>query len=411
MKRYVKYGLILVLLFMPCMLFLAQNKTELVKKKDQLKKDIEYTNQLLEQTKQHKMVSLNQLVTLNKKISIHEELIGEISNEMNSLDVQLAQTNLLINALERDMKQLKDEYAKMIYFAYKNQNAYSRMMFIFASRDFNEAFKRIKYLQQYTQYRKDQKEMIVTTQNILLAKKKEMEAKKTEKGTLLQSSQLEKKTLDVEKSEQVTVLNSLQDQEKKLKTDLKEKQRAAEKLNAAIEELIRNEITSARKKSDVAGVKNPVNPASFNMTPEVQKLSNDFAGNVGKLPWPVEQGVITETFGTHPHPILKGIMIKNDGIEISCKKGTDARAVFDGEVSGVIVIPGANKAVIIRHGEYLSVYSNLEETYIKMGDKVTTKQRIGLINTNEEDSKTELNFQIWKGTVKLDPSSWLFNKR
>ena len=388
----------------------SQNKKELEKKKDQLKKDIEYTNQLLEQTKQNKMVSLNQLVTLNKKISLHEELIGAISNEMNDLDIQIARNNALINALEIDMKQLKDEYAKMIYFAYKNQNTYSRLMFIFASKDFNEAYKRVKYLQQYTEYRKKQKDMIVATQNALLAKRKEMLDKKSEKGNLLNNSQTEKSTLDKEKTEQVTVFSSLQDQEKKLKADLKEKQRAADKLNAAIEDLIRNEISSARKKSDVAGVKNPENPASFNLTPEAQKLSNDFSSNLGKLPWPVEQGVITETFGTHPHPLLKGIMIKNDGIEINCQKGMDARCVFDGEVSGVIVIPGANKAVIIRHGEYLSVYSNLEDTYIKMGDKVSTKQKIGLIHTNDEDSKTELNFQIWKGTVKLDPSAWLYRR-
>ncbi len=410
MKRCVKYLIILFCIIMPSVYSNSQNKKELEKKKDQLKKDIEYTNQLLEQTKQNKMVSLNQLVTLNKKISIREELIGEISTEMNDLDVQIARTNSLINALERDMKQLKDEYAKMIYFAYKNQNSYSRLMFVFASKDFNEAYKRVKYLQQYTQYRKEQKDMIVATQTALLAKRKEMLDKKADKGNLLNNSQAEKGTLDQEKNEQVTVLNSLQDQEKKLKADLKEKQRAADKLNAAIEDLIRNEITSARKKSDVAGVKNPENPTSYNMTPEAQKLSENFAGNIGKLPWPVEQGVITETFGTHPHPILKGIMIKNDGIAISCRKGTDARCVFDGEVSGVIVIPGANKAVIVRHGDYLSVYSNLEETFIKMGDKVTTKQKIGTIHTNEEDSKTELNFQIWKGTMKLDPSSWLFRK-
>jgi septal ring factor EnvC (AmiA/AmiB activator) len=410
MKRCVRYVLLFLGIIIPSLYSFPQNKKDLEKKKDQLKKDIEYTNQLLEQTKQNKMVSLNQLVTLNKKISLHEELIGAISNEMNDLDVQIARTNSLISALEIDMKQLKDEYAKMIYFAYKNQNSYSRLMFIFASKDFNEAYKRVKYLQQYTDYRKQQKDMIVATQNALLAKRKEMLDKKVEKGSLLNNSQVEKSTLDQEKTEQVSTLNSLQDQEKKLKVDLKEKQRAADKLNAAIEDLIRNEITSARKKSDVAGVKNPENPTAFNMTPEVQKLSNDFSSNIGKLPWPVEQGVITETFGTHPHPILKGIMIKNDGIEISCQKGMDARCVFDGEVSGVIVIPGANKAVIIRHGEYLSVYSNLEDTYIKMGDKVSTKQKIGLIHTNDEDSKTELNFQIWKGTVKLDPSSWLFRK-
>jgi len=417
MKRFVKYFVIIFWVFLPNILTFPQSQKDMAAQKkkdqskiDQMKKDIEYTNKLLGQTKEKKVVSLNQLVTLNKEINMREELIGEINNEMVDIDQEMIHTNLMIDALEKDMKALKDEYAKMIYFAYKNKNSYSRLMFIFASKDFNQAYKRIKYFQQYTEYRKKQKDMIVATQKVLMDKMTEMETKKAEKSGLLTNSQTEKNTLDNEKDEQLTVLNSLQSQEKKLKADLKEKQIAADKLNAAIEDIIRKEIDLARKSSESTGVKNPVNTSTYNLTPEAQIISTSFAGNQGKLPWPVERGVITETFGTHPHASLKGIMVKSDGIEISCQKGSEALAVFDGVVSGVVIIPGAQKAIIVRHGDYLTVYSNLEETYIKMGDKVTRKQKIGLIHTNDEDAKTNLDFQIWKGTVKLDPSSWIARK-
>ena len=417
MKRFVKYFIIIFWVFLPNILSFPQSQKEMnaQKQKDQskieqMKKDIEYTNKLLGQTKEKKVVSLNQLVTLNKQITQREELIGEISNEMTDIEGEISHTNLMINALEKDMKTLKDEYAKMIYFAYKNKNSYSRLMFIFASKDFNQAYKRIKYFQQYTEYRKQQKDMIVATQKVLMDKMTEMETKKPEKSGLLTNSQTEKSTLDHENDEQITVLTSLLAQEKKLKTDLKEKQLAADKLNAAIEDIIRKEIDIARKNSEASGVKNPVNPSTYILTPEAQLTSSSFAGNQGKLPWPVERGVITETFGSHPHASLKGITVKSDGIEISCQKGTEALAVFDGIVSGVVIIPGAQKAIIVRHGDYLTVYSNLEETYVKMVDKVTRKQKIGLIYTNDEEAKTNLDFQIWKGTVKLDPSNWITRK-
>src|ERR1035437_84164 len=269
MKKFVKYFIIIFWVFLPNILSFPQSQKEMAAQKkkdqskiDQMKKDIEYTNKLLGQTKEKKVVSLNQLVTLNKEINMRGELIGEINNEMVDIDEEMTHTNLMIDALEKDMKALKDEYAKMIYFAYKNKNSYSRLMFIFASKDFNQAYKRIKYFQQYTEYRKKQKDMIVATQKVLMDKMTEMETKKSEKNSLLSNSQTEKNTLDNEKDEQITVLNSLQSQEKKLKADLKEKQLAADKLSAAIEDIIRKEVDLARKNSEVSGVKNPTNPST-----------------------------------------------------------------------------------------------------------------------------------------------------
>jgi septal ring factor EnvC (AmiA/AmiB activator) len=195
-----------------------------------------------------------------------------------------------------------------------------------------------------------------------------------------------------------------------LRKQLEEKQRAKKKLDKAIDDLIRKEIAAAKKKATASGKKNVTSSNVFSLTPEAQKLSSNFAGNKGKLPWPVEQGNISERFGEHPHAELKGIMVKNNGVDIRSVPGTSARSVFDGEVSGVINIPGSNSAVIIRHGEYLSVYSNLSSVSVKKGDKVTTRQKIGQVYYDKDEGYSEIHLEIWKGTTKLDPALWLARK-
>ena len=387
---------------------LGQNRKELEKKQEQLRKDIDFTNKILEETRHNKSMSLNHLVALNKKIGMREELIASLNNEVRILQDQLDETTSVITSLEKDVSKLKEDYARMIYYAYKNQSAYQRLMFIFSSADFNQAYKRLRYLQQYSDYRKKQKETIDKTQTTLTARRTELELKKATKTSLLSSVQSEKIMLYSEKTEQVQAVNSLQEKEKELRAELSEKKKAEDRLNKAIEDIIRREIELARRNAEKEN--KPVAKESFVLTPEAQKLSDDFTGNKGKLPWPVEQGVITETFGVHQHPVLKNIETNNLGVDIGTRKGAVARAVFDGTVLGVLVIV-SGKAVMVRHGEYFTIYSNLEEVYVKTGDKVTTKQALGTIHTNEEDSKTELNFQVWKGTQKQNPELWLYKNR
>lgn len=389
----------------------AQSKKDLEKKKEQLHKAIEYTNHMLEETKKNKNVSLNQLITLNKKISMREELISTITDELKMLEMQISITNSVAASLEKDLQKLKKEYAQMVVYAYRNQSAYNRLMFIFASKDFNQAYKRLKYLQQYSSYRQKQALLINEKQRVLTAKKTELQNKLLDKKKLRHNEESEKTTLSSEKNEQEVTLTSLQEKEKQLKKELREKQKAEDRLNKAIEDIIRHEIEAAKKKAMADGKKISPGGSSLNLTPEALKLSENFAGNKGYLPWPVEQGMITGTFGVHPHPVWKDIMVKNNGIDINSSKGAFARSIFGGVVTGVVVIPGAFKAIIIRHGEYLTVYSNLEEVYVKMGDNVSTKQKIGLVHTNEEESKTEVHLEIWKGTNKLDPAPWLFFKK
>ncbi len=426
-KKYFVLNSLIIILF--AFNAIGQNKKDLEKKKAQLQKEINATNQLLNETKKNKKLSLNQLVTLNQKIEIREELITTIAYEVNEINSSINKTNTSINNLKKEIEKLKAEYEKMIYYAYKNQSAYTKLMFIFSAKDFNQAYNRMKYFEQYSEYRKKQALIIQKTQNNLAEKVKELEAKRSELKALLGEKEEEKKTLTIEKSEKEDVLIQLQEKEGQLKADLKKKQEDANKLQKEIKRIIEEEIKRAREEAVLAAknakAKNPPNPKNnttkenpkevknenvLTLTPEAQKLSDNFELNKGKLPWPVAEGVIIEYFGEHEHPVLKGIKVKNDGIDISTKVGSAVRAVFDGEVTGVISIPGAGKAIIVRHGEYLSVYSNLSETNVKKGDKIKTKQNIGTALT-DEDNKTSMELQIWKGSILLNPIGWIYRNQ
>jgi murein hydrolase activator len=374
----------------------SQSKTDLEKKKLELQKDIEYKNSLLKETKKNKQLSLSQLVLLNKQIAVREELIATINREIKLLNKQINENQALIDAMEKDLQNLKDEYAKIIYYSYKNRSAYDKLMFIFSSEDFNQAYKRLKYYQQYEEYRKQQADLIVKTKQIIAKKLEELQIKKAEKQELLSQELKEKNNLAGEKNEKQTIVNQLQQNEKKLKDDIQKKEKEAAKLQQAIQKIIEAEIAKSKEKG------------KFVMTPEALALSENFTGNKSKLPWPVEKGVVTSKFGIHPHPILKGVEMKNNGIDISTTEGAVARAVFDGVVSKVLIIPGVGKAIMVRHGEYYTIYSNLKESYVKEGDKISTKQTLGLIMTDEDAGKTEIHFEIWKRQEILNPSDWIY---
>ncbi|MBK7971438.1 MAG: peptidoglycan DD-metalloendopeptidase family protein [Bacteroidetes bacterium] len=409
MRRCGKFLLLLWLLLLTIPA-IPQSKKELERKKQQLQKEIDQTNRELNATAKSKKLTASQVDALKKKIKLRQQLIGTINSELDGLSSQITTTSGEITSLEHKMEQLRNEYANMVRFAQRNQGSYQRLMFIFASDDFNQAFKRLKYLQQYSDSRKRQAALIDSTQSHLSNRKSELEAKKNEKTSLRNQELQQKQELEKDKKEQDKVLANLQDREKKLKKQLAEKQKAKQRLDRAIDNLIRKEIEAAKKKATASGKKNVTNANVFSLTPESQKLSNSFAGNKGKSPWPVEKGNISSSFGEHPHPELKGIVVKNNGIDIRSTPNSQARSVFDGEVSGVITIPGSNSAVIIRHGEYLSVYSNLESVFVKKGDKVTTRQKIGQVYTDQAEGTTELHLEIWKGTTKLNPAPWLAGK-
>ena len=296
----------------------------------------------------------------------------------------------------------------MIYYAYQNSNSYDKLAFILSAEDINQAYKRIKYFQYYTKYRKSQADTIIAMQNELNEKINVLEAKKNKKQTLIYETEDVKDKLYGEKQEQSTVLNQLKSQEKDLKSKIKEKELVAHKLQLEIEKIIAEEARKAAERARLAASKgNSSGKSNFALTPEDKLISDNFGKNKGHLPWPTERGGITGVFGEHPHPVLSGIKIRNNGIDISTTEGSIVRAIFNGTVSKVFMTPDGNQAVIIRHGNYLSVYSNLKDVIVSSGDKISTKQTIGVISTEKKENTTEVHFEIWKNNSKLNPKYWI----
>ncbi|MCB0754847.1 MAG: peptidoglycan DD-metalloendopeptidase family protein [Flavobacteriales bacterium] len=403
--RHIK--LILVLLVWAGAAF-GQSKTELEKQKKQLLQDIEFTNKLLNETEENKKATLGELNLLSSKINKRQELINTILREVDLVEAQINETRTIVNSLDEDLKRLKEEYALMLYHTYKNQSQYDRLMFILSSEDVNQAYKRIKYFQQYAKHRQEQAAAIEETQKVLESRTEELADKKLKMAYLVEDKEKEKIQLSTEMEEQDKIVANLKQKEGELKRQLQEKQRDAKKLEKAIARIIEEEIRKAKKEAEKTGA--TVTKSGFALTPVELELSGKFSNDQGKLPWPSERGVITSSFGEHPHPTLPSIKIENNGIDITTDKGSKARTVYEGTVSAVVSIPGAHKAVIVRHGEFLSVYANLEEVLVKMGDKLGVKQSLGTVVTNREDGKTVLHFEIWKGATKLNPAKWIVSK-
>lgn len=380
-------------------------KTQLQEDKKRIEEEIEYTNKLLNETKKSKKSSLNQLVILNNKIRKREALVSNINQEINLLESKIEINNKRVKQLIKELESLKEEYAKMIYFAFKNRNTYDRLMFIFSSKDFNQAYKRLKYFQQYSAYRKTQAKLIEKTQKDLNTKAAELQNQKDEKVGLLQTKERELQKLESEKQEKNAALATLNNREKNLRNTLREKEREAKRLQNAIEEIIAEEMKAAAERA-----KAEEENTDATMSTTELALSENFSSNKGKLPWPSEKGIISSTFGQHQHPVLRKVVTKNNGVDILTGKGGTARSVFDGTVVSVRTISNTNKAVFIKHGEFFTVYSNLIEVFVKRGDQVRTRQNIGLIYTDPDDGKTELHFEMWKGKTLLNPSYWIINK-
>lgn len=377
----------------------AQNRTELEKKRKSIIEDISYTNDLLKKNAQQKQLTVNQLAIINQKIKLRHNLILQLENDIDIINRKILENQIIIESLRGDLEKIKEEYAKLVYYAYKNRSSYDRLMFVFSSKDFNQAYLRLKYLRQYNDYRRQQAASIQATQTIIAEKIDELNDDKNNKEVLLGRRQSERGLLAEEEKNQKVVIQKLSQKEQKLVEELKAKAKLAEKLNDQIQQMIAEEIARSKRKN------------SFDLTPEEQLLDDNFASNKSRLPWPSKRGIVTEKFGEHPHPVLKGISVRNNGIDISTNPGEVVRSVFSGEVSKVFVIPGLNKTCIIRHGKYLTVYSNLDEVFVKVGEKVDSKQTIGIVHTDKKEGIGTFKFQVWRENQKLNPEHWLAGKR
>lgn len=371
----------------------GQSLTDLRAKKVNTTQVIQYTSTLLQEAQKSEKATLSKLQLLNSQIQNRNQLIQSINDEINVFERYIDENTQVSELLKSDLEVLKKEYAAMIRFAQKNKNSYDMLIFLLSSENLNQAYKRMLYLRQYAKYRKSQAEVIQSISSLLDQKVAELEEQKQEKARLLASKNQEARQLVGEKNQQSRQVQSLQQQQRDLRKKLREQQQEQEKLDREIERLLAEEAKKARETGE------------FEMTPEQKLLAADFENNRGRIPWPVERGVITERFGVHTHPVLKNIQVKSNGIEITTQAGSEVRAVFDGQVSRVFAISGGNMAVIIRHGSFLSVYSNLKEVNVVAGQQVKTKQRIGAIFSDE--NKTALKFQVWRENEKMNPEDWI----
>ena len=387
----------------------AQTREELERNKQNIEREIRLINEMLQETKKTAEVSMNQLVMLNTQITRRESLLRAINNEISQISRRIEEQNQIIENLTRELEELRASYANMIRYAYLTRSNYQRIAFLFSSRSFNQAYMRMRYLQEYARHRQLQAEKIVKTQESLQQEIARLEEQKVEQESLRAEQQQAMQDLSQEKTQQNQTITQLRRKERDLMQRLREQEQARQELQRSIERIIEEERRRSQEEARAAG--RTVTPGTYALTPEEQLLSDNFAGNKGKLPWPVERGVITGTFGEHPHPVLRNIKIVNNGIDIATVPGAKARAVFEGTVSRVITVPGAFYAVIVRHGEYLSVYSNLSQVSVKNGDKVSIRQEIGTVATDSQEGKTHMHLEIWRSNNKLNPAEWIARQR
>lgn len=376
----------------------AQSIADLQKKKQDAAKEIEYTTRLLEEVQKNEKSSLSRLRLLNSKINQRNTVISSITAEMKVYQEFIDNNSMVIKMLNNDVEQIKKEYAVLIRSAYRNRNAYDQILFLLSAENVNQAYRRFLYMKRYTSFREKQSETIEAIQLVLNENIEKLKQQKETKQQLIGETNKEAQQLTKEKSQQNTEYKKLQNEQQSLRQKLKQQQRVEQQLEREIQQIIEEE---ARKSRASGG-------SGFALTPEQKLVGDNFAQNKRRLPWPVERGIITEHFGIHQHPVLTNVEIQNNGINIATEIGSKVRAVFNGEVSRVFGISGGNTAVIIRHGNYLSVYSNLREVVVKKGDKISTKQNIGTIYTDkDEGNKSILKFQIWHESQKLNPEDWI----
>ena len=410
-----QYSFLFILLLISYLSF-GQSKDILKQQQIALEKEINYTTSLLNKTKENKKSSLVYINYLDKKISSQERLLQLLNIEQNLLEKQIfklenkiLENEKSINDAEKEIIDLKKEYGEIIYSLQKNKNERNDLMFIISSKTFNQAYKRILFLREYSRARKTQALQITKNQDSLTINKQRLfsqkELIKSKKEQNLKLISNKRKSLNkvlISKDEKKTAVSKLQKSEQIFLKKIKDQQKKSRKLEQKIKKIIEEEIRLAREK-----IKRDKDN-KISLTPEAQLLSDKFSANKGKLPWPLEQGVIIQKYGKQKHKVFGNIETFNNGINIATNKNAIIRSVFDGKISRIFFIKGEGKAVLINHGEFFTVYSGLEEVKVKLGDNILAKEEIGKILTRENDDRTELHFEIWQGYNKQDPSVWLF---
>ncbi len=372
-------------------------------KRSRLQEEIGQINSLLSKERLEKRSVLDQVDDIEQKIRVRRELIKVTNQQANILTRQLNQNIQRISELRTELVQLRDDYAKMIVKSYKSKSQQSRLMFLLSSTNFFQAYKRLQYIKQYTNYRREQGEQIQLKTQELQDLNKGIIVQRKEKEQLTNENRKEQSKLETEKSSQRTLLTSIRKNESRYKSQIDKKRKEAVLLDRQIEKIIREAIVESNKKAG-----NTKNTSVFVLTPEAKAIATNFESSKGALIWPVEKGIKSRGFGSYSDPVYPQVKHFNNGVILAAEKGTKARAVFDGEVLAILSIPGGNKAVQVRHGNYISTYYNLGKVYVKKGDKIALKQQLGEIFTSRFSGKTELKFFLYKNTNRLNPEDWVY---
>lgn len=393
--------IILCFLLLSSMSYAQGTRQQLEAKRKEIQAEKEKINSLLSQAISEEKSYLIHLNEINLKIDVQQKLINAFKAESRALNKEINANQKEIKLLDEELKKLKKDYGDMIYKSYKSKSQQSRMMFLMSSNSFHQAYKRLQYMKQYTDFRKVQGEQIGLKAADLNALNDTLQLRRKEQDVLEEKSKIEQSKLEDKKKIQEDIIAKIKKQERKYRNEIKKKQREQKKINEKIEKIIRDAITKANKKS---GKKS----SGFVLTAEAKLLAADFEENKGKLPWPVERGFVSTRYGKQRHPIYKNNEIQSNGVRITTEKGSNARAVFEGEVIQIQVTTGNKKIVLVRHGNYITVYSNLESVQVKQGDKVSIKQIIGKIFTDRITNKTILSFQIYKNATRMNPATWIY---
>lgn len=404
-KRFVLLALVLLVLLVPSIaLGQTSEQKALESKRSQLQKEIDDINRLLFAGKKEKGTVLEQMEALDKKINVREQLIRVTNQQSNLLNRQINANVKKISKLREDLKLLKEDYALMIQKSYQNRSEQSRLMFLLSSENFFQAFKRLQYMKQYTEYRKEQGVQIVANTDDLARLNKDLNEERKVKDVLLSQNRKAKNQLFKEIKSQKELLATIRQNESKYTAEIRKKQKEASKLDRQIDNLIKSAIAAANKKTN----KDSRNTSKFVLTPEATLVANSFTANKGKLIWPVEKGIKSQGFGVYSDPVYPGIKHESNGVIIATDQGTKARSIFEGEVIAILSVPGGNKGVQIKHGNFISTYYNLSVVYVKKGEMVAAKMELGEIYTNRNNGQTRLKFYLYEDTSRLNPEEWVY---
>ena len=400
------------LVFFSCLSSFSQTKRELEQQRKKLKKEISQVNTLLFNAQTKEKNVLEDLKDLTQKIAVRFALIEIINAETTLLATAIVKNKKEIEKLEKELAILKADYAGMIFKSYKSKSQQSRLMFVLSSQNFQQAYKRLEYMKQYTSFRKKQGEAIGMQTDIVRKMNDSLFFQKQLKDTLMLSEQDQKEKIELDKKDKERLVAAIKKKESKYRKEIENKIQAEKRLAEKIDKIIREEIAKAnrlaREKLKNSG-KN-INKNEFVLSPEARALAAKFELNKGKLPWPIEEGLITRRFGQQPHPTFPGITINSTGLHMVTRRGKSAAAIFDGNILNVLVTSEGRKNVLIQHGNYISSYNNLDKLYVRKGDVVKTGEKIGQIFTDKVSGKTTLIFVLYKNTTKLNPSSWILKR-